>query len=433
MSGSSHLADRRQATPSSSSLRKTPLRKQRSTGPYGNKGSQPCAEFHGNRKKLPSYAADHSCFDPVDILGHKPYKTVKGVNDTYKKRKPLPLPENNRRSGVVGPEPDYSVRGRNLPIIFAKQIRHAWTDTLPNSKEIWIAIETLFLDPNRTLLGAERPNAGCHQTRRWTDAQVKTWTKLANWLGVQFSGNREYAFPKGALGRTAYGFYHHDARKPFPWPGTVHASAHAQGPTFRVPGRKRKRSAEKRIERRFKRLHKVEVSYLDFKDVLCQRRTMSRKQINSAYAKDTLGLSISEYRKQIPTVLSLSIGPAMQISDVVKRALKNLASRVKKFDPGKTWIEKEPVTSTVRFSSPLTWTRYSRLRAMYSADGNIYLNRGAMSGKETALMRFGSKSDERYSKVSAKLDEMQNFIDNASSDEDVYEKYGYTTTLGDWD
>jgi hypothetical protein len=377
------------------------------------------------RNRVPYYepVGGHSHYD-----GSNAMYTYLMKGDEYaewakptKRVKIPPIP--SRTQGIVGPEIDWSVRARNMPIVFIKQMAHVGTLTKVNGRAIFQEYFDILFSNREFVHPKHRPKIGCSPTFNWTDHQVKTWTMLANSLGVKYAGKTDYSFPKACLGYSGKGNY--GSRPNQPWPTTRVVNGEEFIPLYRIPKRGRKRSELSRIKRSLAKVNKFEVGYLDFKNVLTRRRVLSRKRINFLYSQTDRSQPISEFRDSIPYCLSVSIGPPMQVSDIVKRSLRKLCSRVCKIEPSESWVpDKAPVVHR-RLTAPITHRKMGRLMASYCGDGRYYITHSNTDN------RVNIRNDHDPEKVIATLDEINDFIGNASSDEEVYAQYGYSG-LGDW-
>jgi hypothetical protein len=422
MSGSkSHKNAAKQQPPSS--LRETLERKFKIAERAGNPLHSHARNSVASRNKVPYYESPG---------GHHPYDSHSAMytylirGDQYEswakptKRDYIPVPP-SRTGGPVGPDIDWSVRARNMPIIFIKQMKHMAVHISFNGRKVYQDYFNILFTNREFVPPNKRPKVGCSPTFHWTDHQVKTWTKLAHYIGVHYHGKRDYTFPKGTLGKAVKGSYYRENK---PWPlfrsdGTDHM------PFFPHPPKVgRKRSEFARISRALSKVHKGDICPIDVSKVLLQRRVLPRKRINRLYHESDRTVSAREFREAIPYCLSVSIGPPMQVSPIVRRALRNMFSRVTKFEPVKSWFTEEPVKAPITFPIPPNRKVAGRLMASYCGDGRYYITRSKNDNR--AAIRNGHDPD----KVIRDLDEINDFIDGHSEDE-VYDQYGYSG-LGDW-
>jgi len=335
-----------------------------------------------------------------------------------------PLPPNNRTGGRVGPEIDWSVRARNMPIIFIKQMKHTGVFVKIGGRRIFQEYFNILFTNREFVHPKNRPKVGCSPTFHWTDFQVKTWTEMAHKLGVHYHGKHDYTFPKGCLGIARKGSYYTSNAHPWPYE-TTDKEGNKHVPFYKVPKKGRKRSDKKRIERALAKVRRAEVKPIDFKDVLVQRKVMSRKSINRLYNKSDRSMTIREFRDSIPDCLSVNIGPPMPVSPIVRRSIRTLCSRAQKFDPDKPWIVPEPPVVIRNVQQPFSKRDKSRLMATYCGDGRYYITRANLDNSHN--VRNGHNPE----KVKNTLNSINAFIDEASDEEEVYGQYGYSG-LGDW-
>lgn len=413
-----------QSTKSPSSLKENLQRKLEIIREIGNFPHSSARNSGAKRNRVPYYepVGGHSHYD-----GSNAMYTYLMKGDEYsewakptKRLKIPPIP--SRTQGIVGPEIDWSVRARNMPIVFIKQMAHVGTLTKVNGRAIFQEYFDVLFSHREFVHPKHRPKIGCSPTFNWTDHQVKTWTMLANSLGVKYNGKTEYSFPKACLGYSGRGNY--GSRPNQPWPITRVVDGKEFIPFYRIPKQGRKRSEYARIARSLKKVSSFEVGFLDFKNVLVQRRVLSRKRINFLYHNSDRSMSISEFRDTIPYCLSVSIGPPAQVSSIVKRSLRKLCSRVCKLDPVSPWIPSTPPVIKRRLSLPTSHRKAGRLMASYCGDGRYYITHSNTDN------RVNIRNGHDREKVIADLDEINDFISGHSSDE-VYEEYGYSG-LGDW-
>jgi hypothetical protein len=404
MSGSSHFknASKKQLTPSL--LRENLERKLQSIERLGERAPQPRAEFRGtNSYKVPYYESGHSAYGSFSAL----YLYSSPEHDGWEKptKRIIDPQPPSRTGGVVGPEMDYSVRARNMPIIFIKQMKDNALRLEINGRKVFQDIFNILFTNRVFEHPSRRPKVGCSPTYHWTELQVKTWTEFAHKMGIQYHGKHEYNFPKGCLGKAIHGSYY-SVRAPWPYKKTIEGREVI--PYFEVPRVKgsSKRSELSRIKRGIARYRRLEVKPIDFSSLLVQRRIKSKKEIFFEYSKIPKGSRppVSVFLRDYEKCLSLNTYCTKQVPCIVKDALSKLAMRVSKIYPDKPWIvnEKQEVfkpTYTVRANLPITQVQQNKLiavafegdddnvRAMYTTA------RGSRVHKVPGLARFLSTLD----------------------------------------
>lgn len=408
--------------PSSSSLRRTPARKRRSNTADCDRQTQPRAEFRGERRD-PYYVSYHGSYDPVN-MPPKGFKVDRPSTreQPYAVREIPPYIQSPSSGPVTGF--DESVRARNMPIVFIKQMRDKalFIKTEKGFPFYATAYDMLFKDFNNFYVEAKnRPQIGCIPTFNWTDDQVRIWSTLAKHIGVQYSGKREYSFPKGCLGKTIHGSYY-SVNKPWPRFSGPDTEGREIFPFMTKP-RSGRRSSLSRQFRSIKRsAKKAVVKPLDFSTLLTERRCKSRKEINLLWYQSDRSLSITEFRNSFPKILSLNTKKPLQVSAIVKDSLKKLGRRVSKFVPDLPWLQPKKLEYTVSFRQPQNRVRSGRLNVWVSADGNLYLNHANISNIHIVDI---SKRDA----VRLKVENLQKKID-LEEDQGGYQG---PYTLGGWD
>lgn len=408
---------------SPSSMRENLERKLKKIASYGDKMPQPRAEFRGNRRgKVPYYEAKE---------GHLPYDAVsaywtygtKDVDPSWAKptKRVIPQVPPSRTGGVVGPEMDWSVRARNMPIIFIKQMKQYGIPTNPIYQKIFNILFTNreFVHPRN------RPKVGCSPTFHWTDFQVETWTKLANYLGVQYHGKHDYTFPKGCLGKAIGGSYYYE-RKPWPKPGTKEDHC----PFFRL-STGGKRSEFSRIKRSLRKIKDVAVKPIDFSRLLCVRREKTAREIRASWNRSEK--TFSEHRESIPLILSLDTKKPHPVPEIVLDAIKRMAKSVCKVYPEKPWIVERPLEPyRVRLELPPRREVIHRLMPYISADGNVYLTRSGMDGRQN-LMLSKNFSQERLDRALDIVSKANEVIDECYPLDPERDRLGgRSNVLGSW-
>lgn len=348
---------------SSHSVGKTPQRKLGSKGPNGDRGPQPRAEFRGKRKTVMSYEGYHGSYNE---MGFAHPNATRANERPYEKR--VPVTPDKSRSGFVTLADAHVVRQRNLPVILQKQLHEKGRFAHPKLREI---DDILFPQGSKytTQEPKYRPNIGVIQTRFWTDHQVKTWGLFAMSYGIKYSGKTEFQIPRDIQGYVSYGSYY-SKNVPWPQPGK-------QAFLEKVRRLSRHRRSEAARIRRSLRVRKkdLDVSPEDIVDIIVQRRTLSVKQIGLNIPE---GVPFREFKDSLPKVLSLKYGPALQLSEVVMVALRNIYSNPKKFTQDLPWVvnSEENLHYRIRVESPKNsheWRKQmARLAPFFSADGNIY-------------------------------------------------------------
>jgi hypothetical protein len=399
---------------SSYSVRRTPTRKCGNKSGNGDSQTQPRAEFRGP-KHSPYYVSYHGTYDPVNLppKGYSAGSKPSTRNQPYAKREEPPyIPSPS--SGPVGPDLDWSVRARNVPIIFVKQLRDkgGLLTTKDGSRPYMIAFNTLFSDFNNFYVEAKyRPKIGCVPTRSWTDAQVRTWTKLAHHIGVQYSGKREYSFPKGTLGETVAGSYY-SRNVPWPTPGSEGSKIF---PFFERP-RSGRRSESSRILRSFKKIKKMEVTPFDFQANLIVRREKTCREIRNSYWKTDRSIPFREYRNSVPLVLCLNTRRPAKVPDIVLGALRRIAVRTQKMLPSSPWVvpKADPIQPkyTVSVHNPPNKQVVHRLRAVMCSDGNIYSQRSSVDGRVNLMVRRPDLTSEQLMHAIRKTAAFQSKFDS---------------------
>jgi len=407
-----------------SSLSETLQRKLEIYEAYCDKPSQPRAEFRGKRI-VPYYEDAH---------GHEPQTGLSalllyGNRDKDEWAKPIKrkkLPQfPTRKGGIVGPEMDHSVKARNMPIIFIKQMIDKTRYIQVKGRFIYREILDVLFQADREFHHPSlRPKVGCYPTFNWTDFQVKTWTDFAHKMGIHFSGLTEYSFPKGCLGIARGGSYY-PSKTPWPRPGDERKLV----PFFFRSG---KRSESSRIMRSLKRIAKLEVRPVDFKDVLVKRRIYSRREINRLFYNQTDVKSIREFRESIPYCLSVNIGPPMQVSTIVKRSIRNLATRAKKFEPSLPWFS-DVVPSYTRpmllAPTKAQGERYRRIATLTTANGGQIMN---MIGPGPQAFLVDSETQGLIKNPGDKMKVLENLHKWQDRLDDDPDEYQGQTVLGGW-
>jgi hypothetical protein len=412
---------------SSHSFGKIPLGNQRNKCLDGDNRPQPRAEFRGND---PWYTGFHGTYDPVFSAQDK--NALNFSDQPYQARVPR-LKFDTRTSGVVGPEIDWSVKARNLPIVFEKQFRDVGRHTHPKLRQVYDILFDDYLNNRKKFVEAKyRPNVGCVLTRFWSDKQVQTWTEFAHLYGVTFHGDMEYNFPRDIVGYKV-GVGYHSSHMPWPKPGE-------QGPlkpfTFSHLSnrRKRKRSEFSRMLRKLKSSENkmCRITPLDLSSVLVTRRSKSSREIRrDARLK---GVTFQQEAEATPLILTVNLGrhkPAAAPSIVVA-SLKSMVARPQKFIHDRSWISPTKLEYKTLIQRPLPSiikrVKTGRLTPFFSRDGRIYAIRANLSNRHI----FQNPSDRILMRNPPPLEEaermeiaLQNYIDSQADD-------NVPSVLGTW-
>jgi len=405
------------------SVGRTPLGNQGQTGSNGDRTSQPRAEFRGNRRRKPirPYAPSHSGFDD-SLEGTR----LGSAGHILRRCKREPFPLDKPRSEIVTPADAHTVRQRNVPIIFRKQL--ATVNRRPVVDKVWKTLfpTTLWNSPR----AEHRPNTGCIQTRFWTDAQVKVWGEFANYYGIRYSGKTEYQFPRGLLGVLSYGEYYSSS---IPWPDPRKGAI----PPHSFPRAKSKRSEFARIKRSLLRGSKcLVVKPLDFTQLLVPKRRESRSTLYLEWISRREG-TFREYLDAQPRVLALNFrGIYTETPEIVKESLKRIAKSAVKMFPDRTWIGSTNLSYSMSAPRPLPRERVKlfrekcgRLSVTFSPDGYIYATRAKVDNYQTIHDRWPDSHLAKLpprAKVLEMGDAARAHLDSLSDEDDL------PTTLGSW-
>lgn len=394
----------------------------------GNNRSHPRAEFRG---KDPWYTGFHGRYDPVFSAQDK--NAVSFSDQPYQARVPR-LKFDTRTSGVVGPELDWSVKARNLPIVFEKQFRERGRYTHPKLRQVYDILFDSYLNDRKKFVEAKyRPNVGCILTRFWSEEQVRTWTEFANLYGVQFHGTLEYVFPRDIVGYKV-GMGYHATNEPWPEPGS-------QGPlrafTFSclTNRRKRKRSEFSRMMRRLRNLQKkwVNIKPLDISSVLVTRREKSSRQIRRESRLE--GVPFKEIADKTPLCLTVNLGrhKTHPAPPIVVASLKSMVSKPQKMFHDLSWINPRKVEYKAKIFRPLPSiikrVKLGKLTPFFSRDGNIYAIRANLSNRHIFLHpddRMKLKNPPTLTEAEEMEIALQNYIDSKADDE-------VPSVLGTWE
>jgi hypothetical protein len=405
--------------PSSHSFGKTPLRKQRSSGADCDKHPQPRAEFRGKLYYEPKF------HDSYNVLGLTEFTSKTSWNEMpYAKREAIPF--DIPRSGVVTLADAHVVRQRNLPITLYKQLKEVGYYINPKLKE---ACLTLFPTGTRVYDNVDpihRPKVGCIRTKFWTDHQVKTWGIFANAYGIKYSGRTEYQIPKGLLGIAGpAGAYY---RGKHGWPKLSDPVALQP---LHLPPSRGKRSEFSRIMRSLRKKGQYKVESFDFKDFLAKRKIYPRRVIKRLFWEQHEVKNFRQFRDSIPECLSVGIGPPLQVSTIIKRAAKSLASRAKKFNPDLPWfVDVVPTETRKPKYAPVMEAseKYRRIATLTTANGGQILNLIGPGPSGFLIDTFPGNEiagDRRFEV----LDNLKKWQDRLDDDPD---KYSGQTVLGGW-
>jgi hypothetical protein len=409
---------------SSSSLRRNPAGNRRKTAGPGENRPQPRAEFRGKGRDA-YYTPYHGSYSPYTC--HPDWDNMKDRrlstrSQPYAVREEIPWVESPVSGPVTGF--DKSVRARNMPILFIKQMkdRALFIKTDKGYPFYAKVYDLCFKDYGDFYVEAKnRPKIGCIPTFNWNDEQVSAWSKLAKHIGVQYSGKREYSFPKGCLGEMSHG-RSYSTRKPWPRFSDPDDKGREIFPFFETPRRRSDTSRQYRSLRR--KVKQATVKPLDFTSLLVQRKVETRAQIKQLWWNSDRRMSFREFRDSRPNCLSLNTKKPLQVSRIVMDSLMKLGSRVSKFIPDLPWIKPKKLEYKIQFHQPLNRERAGRLNVWVSIDKNIYVNHGNISNIHII-------SDPKLREhVRKKVEDLQSMVDY---DEDHNDGYRGPATLGRWD
>jgi hypothetical protein len=324
-----------------------------------------------------------------------------------------------------------------MPIIFIKQMKDkAYHIRNANGNYPYrIAYDTLFPTGSHFDIEARyRPQIGCVPTRFWDDVQVKTWSKLANHIGVMYSGEREYSFPRGTLGKTIHGSYYSVNK---PWP--VFSKPGSEGtevfPFFDRP-RSKARSETSRILRSFKKIKKMEIVPFDFQANLIIRREKTSREIRSLWRKDGRPCPYQEYAATIPLCLCLNTRRPAPIPNIVLESLKKIAKSTSKLLPSSPWQipAADPIQPkyTLSVFQPRPKEVIHTLRVTLSRDGNAYYTRSGNDGRVNLLLSEPGKEMDttKIQNILARAGKIQSMIDSYLPEDPPPEEL---PSLGGWD
>lgn len=236
----------------------------------------------------------------------------------WSKQRPL---LRTRTSGLVGPEPDYSVRESNLP--------RNWVYALFPNKELLAPDHTWGPD------NAQIAEHNCHGTYSLTDDQVKRWTRVANAFGIEYEGQRGYKAPKGFLDKL--GTYYN--------PRT---GAYVRGESsldFRqkkalriIPSHRRSEVAK--IRRAARRgVKEAVIGSIPAERLFVTRYRLSAKEMRNQWFRLDPRPSFQQFKQAVGKNITLFPKCCRQtIPGIVYRSLKRIYSNPKRV--GKVWFSK---------------------------------------------------------------------------------------------
>lgn len=224
-------------------------------------------------------------------------------------------------SGIVGPEPDLSVRGSNVPQMLWYSIRHV------APMEIRSALIKPSYHTNDKVQGKfghnayyaqTRPTKGCVRTFDWSDEMVLAWTNFAHEYGIEYHGKHDYKIPKELLSKPAgkYG----NPTPPYRWP-----SPKGLKPSEKEVFQQRKflglishkRSEIAKMRRSARKAVKAVVKPLQKSDILTYRKSYPHRYAHRHRIADN------------PKALCFNdkMGKSRRIPDICVRAVENIFSR----------------------------------------------------------------------------------------------------------
>lgn len=395
-------------------------------GKHRGPGGPPHSSGRNSRRRMQDnlagfrHESDHGQFIG-EALSSVPF--VRRVPET------IHIVQRPRESGIVGPEPDYSVRTSYIPVgLFHTLLR--WI-----GKQRTYQIFSGYSQIQRDLSPAEsakyRPPKGfMSMNLNWTDSQVKAWTKMAHLCGITYVGKQHYNVPKALLGYWRGGTHYHNPM-PREW--------HKLGPyaDLTLPLKKRHpRSEKRRIGRSLERsVKEVIVKPLPLQSVLGLRKIYTKREIDRMYQRD---MPISQFRESIPTCLSIRFGKPRQVPQIVLESLRRIYSTPQKFLHDLSWLVpkgKEPVVKLTMKAAPTREAVKKKVRLIAHLErtekGGLFRAMATTSSRLelplTGYLSTLTAESERYKEIRKKQSEWQKILDDDSSDE-----YHAGDVLGDW-
>lgn len=407
------------------SLGGTPQRKLGSKAPW--KGHKSRAEFRDNqktRKPRLYYEPEHGSHN--ELFVHP--KATRANEMPYTKRKELPL--DIHRTGVVTLADAKSVRLRNLPLLFSKQLsavgRYHGPAILKKVYKILFPTGHLYKSQDP----AYRPKAGCIQTYFWDDVQVETWAHFANSYGITYSGRTEYMFPRGLLGKLVHNSVYESN---VPWPDIRNLGSLM--PITKVKFNNHRRSDYRRMMRALRlRSKEFTVRPLRIEQVLTVRKVLTKREIDLRYDHSC---PISQFRESIPNCLSIRFGKPAQVPQIVLESLRRIYSTPKKFFHDLTWLLPKggDISMKLEMKKAPTKAAHQKVRQIVvltsTAGGTFWRMVG--TGSQLGVIDtnfFGIiKSPEDRKTVIENYHKWQYHLDNEPDDD---ERPSSGTVLGSW-
>jgi len=269
----------------------------------------------------------------------------RGVICSYLTRTPL-LRE--RKSGIVGPEPDWSVRFSELPNDEFGRRRGFPTYGLlreliqPLSKRTSVYRKTGVEYPMSTMTYAQH---ACLETVFLTDEGVLAWTRFAHKMGITFNGERKYNFPTGKKVPAEYRAW------------CLARACHKVSSGKRSPEAALRRG-EARRQRLKDPIHRARRSSpIVVREPLVVRPALTAQALRRSWRAFCPDQRWSEYRSQVvnPPVLTLAVRPSsrqqlpLPVLDAVEKIYRTSVPYTVAIKPPKEPKRFSPVAYRVRY------------------------------------------------------------------------------------
>lgn len=237
---------------------------------------------------------------------------------TWRHQRPL---LRTRTQGVVGPDPDFSVRESDLP--------RSWVYALFPNRELLAPSHTWGPD------NAQVAEHDCHGTYSLTDDQVKLWTRVAHTFGIEYKGDRGYQAPPGFLKKL--GTYYNPRTGAY-----VRGESSLNFPEKKVLGLipKHRRSDVAKIRRAARRgVREAVIGSIPAERLFVTRYRLSAKEMRDEWFRLTPRPLFRDFKQSVGKNITLFPRKCrMTIPGIVYRSLKRIYSNPKRV--GKVWFSK---------------------------------------------------------------------------------------------